>query len=380
MEQFRLLKAADPKTKVWLYRGTIYAYPWYAETRKILDDPAYSPWFLKFKPTGPYVSPKCDVNGTGKCTDYYHTQEQTPMYPAGPDNRGQCAPPGCDCGTKPCGFYMYNHSAANVVVKGQTLREWFLDSYIFHNADGVDGFYFDDYWNVDKTPVTEDYAQGMVEDVGLTHAQLLDITIEYNATIKALYNRTLAAGKIGWQMCYGGAIYETREHKVTKANCAASLRLHCAADSPTQHRAYLAAPRDHKGLYQTKEDLANFLLIRGDYAWFGYGWVGCGYQYPALPEMLNADYGEPTALCSETAPALGGAFNADDPRVRSARLPRVVRVASIPLPLLCFVSYPILSLLQRYLGGCMPPSPTDGAAGTGGEEELAVACCHLAGR
>ena len=34
----------------------------------------------------------------------------------------------------------YNHSAADVVVKGQTLREWFLDDYIFHNSDGVDGF------------------------------------------------------------------------------------------------------------------------------------------------------------------------------------------------------------------------------------------------
>ena len=97
-----------------------------------------------------------------------------------------------------------------------------------------------DYWNVDKTPVTEDYAAGMVEDVGLTHAQLLDITIAYNATIKELYNRTLAAGKIGWQMCYGGSVYETSKPKVTKANCATSLRLHCAADSPTQHRAYLA--------------------------------------------------------------------------------------------------------------------------------------------
>ena len=53
-----------------------------------------------------YVSPKCDVNGTKKCTDYYHTQEQSPMYPAAPANRGQCASPGCDCGTKPCGFYM----------------------------------------------------------------------------------------------------------------------------------------------------------------------------------------------------------------------------------------------------------------------------------
>ena len=82
------------------------------------------------------------------------------------------------------------------------------------------------------------------------------------------YKRVLAAGKIGWQMCYGGTIYDTRDQMVNRKNCAESLRLHCAADSPTQHRAYLAAPRHVK---TTFEDLANFLLIRGPYAWFGPG-------------------------------------------------------------------------------------------------------------
>jgi hypothetical protein len=48
LEQFQRLKKADPHNKVWLYRGTIYAYPWYKETRLILDDPAYEPWFLHF--------------------------------------------------------------------------------------------------------------------------------------------------------------------------------------------------------------------------------------------------------------------------------------------------------------------------------------------
>ena len=247
MEQLRRLKADDPGRKLWVYRGTIYAYPWYAETRRILDDPAYEPWFLHFRPGNDTFSPKCDVNVSSgsarKCTEYYHTQEQTPMYPNGPVNRGVCASPGCDCGTKPCGFYMYNHSAAEVSVKGQTLREWLIESYIFGNSDGIDGYYFDDYWNDQRHPPTEDYAHDMVQDVGLTTRQLHDITVAYNATIAELYKRTLARGKIAWQMCYGGSIFETREQKVTQKNCAESLRRHCAADSPTQTRAYLAAPR-----------------------------------------------------------------------------------------------------------------------------------------
>ena len=304
MEQLRRLKAGDPERKLWVYRGTIYAYPWYAETRRILDDPAYAPWFLHFRPGSGNntVSPKCDVS-IGKCTEYYHSQEQTPMYPNGPVDRGVCAPPGCDCGTKPCGFYMYNHSAAEVTVKGQTLREWLIESYVFANSDGIDGYYFDDYWNDRRHPVTEDYAKGMVEDVGLSEQQLHDITVAYNATIMELYKRTLARGKIAWQMCYGGSVFETHAQKVTKKNCAASLRRHCAADSPTQTRAYLAAPRS--STMQTVQDLVNFLLIRGPYAWFGYGWRGCGARYAYDKELLDADYGEPTELCAETAVGSG---------------------------------------------------------------------------
>ena len=37
MEQLRRLRAGDPGRKLWIYRGTIDAYPWYEETRRILE-------------------------------------------------------------------------------------------------------------------------------------------------------------------------------------------------------------------------------------------------------------------------------------------------------------------------------------------------------
>lgn len=40
------------------------------------------------------------------------------------------------------------------------------------------------------------------------------------------------------------------------------------------------------------QDLATFLLVRGQYAWIGYGWQGCGMSY-SRPAALDADYGEP---------------------------------------------------------------------------------------
>ena len=95
-------------TKVWIYRNTVYGYPWFTSVRKLLDDPKYKPWFIMYgNSTGPFVSPPCDVDyDPPKCTDYFHTQMDTPL--PRPGGYGQCHPKdnktGCDCGTKPCGF------------------------------------------------------------------------------------------------------------------------------------------------------------------------------------------------------------------------------------------------------------------------------------
>eukprot|EP01049_Picozoa_sp_SAG25_P010231 SAG25_NODE_1097_length_4023_cov_1.143221_3_plen_177_part_00 len=60
-------------------------------------------------------------------------------------------------------------------------------------------------------------------------------------------------------------------------------------------------------------DVAGFLLIRGDYAWIGHGWQGCG-QPPAdegggypFPAEMNRDFGEPEGLCAEATPG-GGVY------------------------------------------------------------------------
>ena len=59
------------------------------------------------------------------------------------------------------------------------------------------------------------------------------------------------------------------------------------------------------------QDIASFLLIRGEYAWLGHGWQGCsqppaseGGGYP-FPSQLNADFGTPLGLCAETASGSG---------------------------------------------------------------------------
>ena len=53
-----------------------------------------------------------------------------------------------------------------------------------------------------------------------------------------------------------------------------------------------------------RQDIATFLLARGDYAWLGYSWGGCDRQY-SRPEMLDNDFGVPIdSVCRETVPGV----------------------------------------------------------------------------
>ena len=48
------------------------------------------------------------------------------------------------------------------------------------------------------------------------------------------------------------------------------------------------------------QDVATFLLVRGRYAWMGYGWLGCTDKYEK-PDALQIDAGEPLdPICRET--------------------------------------------------------------------------------
>ena len=146
----------------------------------------------------------------------------------------------------------------------------------------------------------------------MTTADLVSITAAYEATMAELKATTLAKGKFSWQMLWtGGAANSTGSTcpspLVSKDSCAADLRALCSAASPAQSRTmmYAFAPggcrTDPSKFTQFDADLANFLLSRGDYAYLGHGWLGCSHDY-AYPAALDADYGEPAALCAETAP------------------------------------------------------------------------------
>ena len=60
-QQVKMTTEATAGTTVWVYRCTVYGYPWYTDVRKILEDAAYDAWWMHFRVPNPY-SPKCDSN------------------------------------------------------------------------------------------------------------------------------------------------------------------------------------------------------------------------------------------------------------------------------------------------------------------------------
>lgn len=315
-QQVKMSTSASKGQTIWVYRGSMWAYPWYTSVRKTLEDPAYQDWYIKFKPVGPWNSSKCDNNYNPPiCSDLYHNQEQTPGYPHGD---GDCAAPNCDCGKGvPCGFYIWNHSSTTVV-NNQTFLQWFRDSYIFDyqgTSPLVSGMYFDDYWP--ESGSFPDSYPHMVEDMGLTPEMQKSIALSYDANMKVIYDEIVQRGMMSWQQMWNGQwdmAAKTgccvRPLVQQGANCAPALRQLCNASSPAQTRLmmYSFSPGgcgyDPSKLVSPLQDIANFLLVRGPYALLGHGWLGCSRTYQ-LPEQLNWDYGTPVGLCTETAPNSG---------------------------------------------------------------------------
>ena len=171
-------------------------------------------------------------------------QEQSPDYPHGD---GDCAAPACDCGTKPCGFYLWNHSSTTVV-KGQSFQEWFIYSYMFNEvgqSDLVSGFFWDDTWPGERGH-WGDAVPNVTEDCGLSKQDLIAGTASWATNMAALQKYTLSKGKFSWQMLWTGGSAESAGNTcpgplVTQSSCATTLRELCTADAIPQKRTMMYA-------------------------------------------------------------------------------------------------------------------------------------------
>lgn len=194
----------------------------------------------------------------------------------------------------------------------------------------VEGLYVDDGWSVSGGPSEED--SHAVEDCGLSPDDVKALVAGYQEVEYAFESGLRKMGKYGFQLLdcspdttgiCGGAPQTAPNRNQTdpRTDCAAWLRSACSPESELPKLAMLfgfTRITHHQPfpLPAFEQDLATFLLSRGDYAWLGYGWLGChseppGYAINATaaswvrPPAMDVDYGRALGTCQETAPNSG---------------------------------------------------------------------------
>ena len=326
VQQAVMTKAANPRTNVFVYRNLVKALPWFTTVRVKLEDPAYAGFFLKFKPggafpNGTYHVPNCDTfYDPPLCSEFYHDQEQTPEVPtpSDPHPDGSCSGT-CDCGKVPCGEYLFDHR------NGSMLQQWLLEEVIFgpNGLDNpqIDGYFIDDFWCsniINGTGNCNDPVQGPTEidahsqaDMGLSDQDIADITRGWLETMTLVQKAILAAGGYTWSLIPGQDNANASPVMIgpDSKSCNAELSRACSqATSPWQDKPLLMGlhpGNDTNPLPYVDQEVAGFLLMRGPYAWLGYGvW---GMSWPAgssfdfknstvlRPPQMDTDYGEPVA-------------------------------------------------------------------------------------
>ena len=141
-----------------------------------------------------------------------------------------------------------------------------------------------------------------LDDTGLTGTDLADISAAYAEVYAETKAAIFAAGGFTWQDFVDDGT--AQGPLVHQASCASDLRAYCGrapdAGSTLLYGLSCTQDKDPLACKSALQDIASFLLIRGDFAYIGYTWSGCrGYFRP--PE-LDTDTGAPLGACAETAP------------------------------------------------------------------------------
>lgn len=308
--QAQTLKATKPANgvtpRVFVYLNGIKALPWFTVVREKISDPAYAGWFLHFNTSHPHVPTDN--------TTLYHDHMQTP-------DSQMCHGP-CDCGGVPCGEYLWD-------LRNASLRDWLVESYYMGPLSGgnaaVDGLYVDDMWSHEGPSEEDSHA---VEDCGLSAEDVQDL-IDGWQDVQIRFEAALQeAGKYAFQLlnCEDDATVcafppqtaPNRSQSDPKSQCTQWLEDACSETSTIRDVALMfgfSRISHHVPfpLPSFEQDLATFLLVRGPYAWLGYGWLGCKGGAPGAnsstswsrPPALDVDYGVPEEdMCRQTSPGV----------------------------------------------------------------------------
>lgn len=210
------------------------------------------------------------------------------------------------------------------------LRDFLIDDFVLGptglGSGVIDGVSLDDNWS-DKPSVGSNACDGSpiggpseveshcVEDMGLKQQDTTELTASFRQTISELQHKVSQAGGFTWPQ-----FVRMSSPPQGQEQCVAFFRDVCSRGTFLNQPAFLrfteTPNRTFSPLPYLMQDLATFLLLRGDYAWIGYDWNSCsvnaepaggrhGQPY-TFPSELDVDYGVPSErLCKESVDSPG---------------------------------------------------------------------------
>ena len=152
-----------------------------------------------------------------------------------------------------------------------------------------------------------------VAKMGMSPADVTAMIAAWLANQAAWRAALVAAQRWEWFLFYGGQQTAPGQNQTCpQCTCQAYLEAECGPSSGSQNGTlfYGFSRSEHSKpwpLPTPEQDIAMFLLSRGPYAYFGYGWSGCISSSAPFtrPALLDIDVGEPLGFCAETAPQSG---------------------------------------------------------------------------
>ena len=118
-----------------------------------------------------------------------------------------------------------------------------------------------------------------ISDTGLTQADVTKMTTEHAATRTAVLDAVVQHGGFAWPLLTSRAASLDLADPRPPAKCAAYLRSQCKPGAMANKTLMFEFTRekfhDSFPLPHVTEDVAQFLLVRQEYAYIGYSWMGC---------------------------------------------------------------------------------------------------------
>lgn len=278
-------------TITFVYRNGIKALPWFSVVREKLEDPNYWGFFMPYKQcknTNGYPDGRCGPNAT---QNLYHDFEQTT---AG------------DCGLGvECGEYVFNHMNTSLI-------SWLTTVY-FGGVTGtsnplVRGFYVDDGWSSNGPSEMDSNATQLM---GMNSTDIENMVQAWNNNVNTWSQYLVSQSVYLYNWMYGNLLAAPGwSWSNPQSTCQSFMQTNCGANAPTQSMnntlvfSFSRPSFPHSWpLAWPEQDIAAFLLVRGPYAYIGYGWWQCATVPNPFerPVLLDGDFGLPMNYCSESS-------------------------------------------------------------------------------